>query len=120
LWVAVIRRHSERAADLVHERGLRADVIKAQRVQPGKVLGRPGASRSRIAFPSPQKELPEAMAGTHQIAANVLDRAHQVAEALILDGRHKRETQLSGRKQPGQADRVATIGLDPVARALWD
>ena len=49
------------------------------------------------------------MAGTHQIAANVLDRAYQIAEVLILDGRHEREAQLTGGEQPHQTDRVTTV-----------
>jgi hypothetical protein len=46
------------------------------------------------------------MAGAHQVAANVLDRAYQVTEMFILHARHERETQLPGREQPCQTDRV--------------
>jgi len=60
------------------------------------------------------------VAGAHQIAAHVLDAAHQVAEALIGDRRHERKPQLPGGQQPHHPERVTAVGLDPVARALGD
>jgi hypothetical protein len=43
---------------------------------------------------------------------------HEAAKALVGDRRHEREAQLAGGQQAGQADRVAAVGLDPLARAL--
>jgi hypothetical protein len=57
-----------------------------------------------------QHELPQPMAGAHQIAARGLDRSHQITEALVLDAGHKRKRQLPGGQQPHQPDRVAPIG----------
>ena len=56
------------------------------------------------------------MPGAHQIKANVLAAAHQIAQLLTLDGRDRDQRQLAGRQQPRQADRVALIGLDPIRR----
>jgi len=54
------------------------------------------------------------VAGTHQINTDVLDRAHEGTEVLIGNARHESEGELTGRQQTGQADRVATVGLDPI------
>jgi hypothetical protein len=60
------------------------------------------------------------VAGAHQIAAGVLDRAHQVAETLLLDARHIGKAQLAGCHQPRQPLGIATVGLDPIAGSARD
>ena len=62
----------------------------------------------------------EPVAGAHQIAAAVLDRADHVAELLVGDARHEREPQLARRQQPRQALGVTLVGLDPVTRRARD
>ena len=56
------------------------------------------------------------MARAHQIAARILDRAHQIAEGLILDAGHEREAKLPRGQQPCQADRVTAVGLHAITR----
>jgi hypothetical protein len=52
------------------------------------------------------------MSGAHQIRADVIPAAHQIAQPLVLHRRHGHERQLSGRQPPRQPDRVALVGLD--------
>jgi ATP:corrinoid adenosyltransferase len=47
-----------------------------------------------------QQELPQTVTGTHQIPPDILDRAHQVTEILILHRWHEHERQLTGSEQP--------------------
>jgi glycine cleavage system pyridoxal-binding protein P len=54
------------------------------------------------------------MAGAHQVGASVLDRADEVAEALVLHARHTRERQLAGGQEAGHPHGVTAIGLDPI------
>ena len=45
--------------------------------------------------------------------------AHQIAQPLTLDRRDRDQRQLARGQQPGQADRVALIGLDPIRRRAF-
>jgi hypothetical protein len=63
-----------------------------------------------------QQELPDSVAGAHQIRANVFPAAHQIVQLFALDRRDRDQRQLTRGQQAGQADRVALIGLDPVRR----
>ena len=56
------------------------------------------------------------MPRAHQIDANILAAAHQIAQLLTLDRRDRDQHQLAGSEQPRQADRVALVGLDPIRR----
>ncbi len=83
------------------------------------MLARPRLAGSFPVDLAAQQELPDSVSGAHQILANVLAAAHQVAQLLTLDRRDRDQRQLAGRQQPRQADRVALIGLDPIrGRAL--
>jgi hypothetical protein len=80
------------------------------------VLARPRLAGSFPVDLAAQQELPDSVSGAHQILANVLAAAHQVAQLLTLDRRDRDQRQLAGGQQPGQANRVALIGLDPIRR----
>jgi hypothetical protein len=54
------------------------------------------------------------MASAHQVAAQILAGADEVAEALLGDSRDVDEAQLPRGEQTGEPPRVATVGLDPV------
>jgi hypothetical protein len=56
----------------------------------------------------------------HEIAAAILDRADHVTKLLVSDAGHKREAQLAGGQQPGEALSVALVGLHAVARRARD
>ena len=60
------------------------------------------------------------MPGAHQIRAQVLAAADQVAQLLLLFARDPHEPQFAGGEQPRQPDRVALVGLDPIPRAALD
>ena len=55
------------------------------------------------------------MAGAHQVAAQILAAAQEIAEALIGRGRDVDKVQLAGGEQTSQALGVAAVGLDPIA-----
>src|SRR5215211_7415419 len=76
----------------------------------------PVSSRPRKAKPVTEQELGEAVAGAHEITAQVLAAAQQVTEAFLGDGRHVDEAQLAGGEQARQALGVSTVGLDSVGR----
>jgi hypothetical protein len=107
-------------AQVVDEGRLRAAILELARAQPAHVPDGPGPAPPRVALTAAQQELPEPVAGAHQVAAHVLNRAHEVAEVLVLDARHEREPKLAGGQQPDQPGGVAAVGLDPVARTLGD
>ncbi len=97
---------------------LRARLIEHMGAQPAHVRGGPGTTR--VALATAQQELRETVAGTHQIATEIVDRAYQITEALIRGRRHEREPQFPGGQQPHEADRIAAVGLDPVPRTFRD
>jgi hypothetical protein len=55
------------------------------------------------------------MPGAHQIRTDVLAAAHKITQLLMLDSRDGHECQLASGEQPGKTDRVALVGLDPIA-----
>ena len=67
-----------------------------------------------------EQELGEAVAGAHEIAAQVLAAAQQVTEAFLGDCRHVDEAQLAGGEQSRQALGVSAVGLDSVGRRFRD
>jgi len=56
------------------------------------------------------------VASTHQIPAQVLARADQVAQALRLDGRDGDAVKLTGDQQPHQSLGISLIGLHAIRR----
>ena len=101
---------------VVGQRRLGGMIGEPDRGQPGAVLARPRLARPLPVDLAAQQELPDPMPGAHQVHADVLAAAHQVAQLLTLHRRDRDQHELAGRQQPGQPDRVALIGLDPIRR----
>jgi hypothetical protein len=66
-----------------------------------------------------QQEFRQPMAGPQQIGANIFAAAEQIARSLFLFGRHVNRRQGAGPIEDGQVCRIATIGLDSIARPTW-
>jgi hypothetical protein len=62
-----------------------------------------------------QQERGQAKPRAHQIRAQVLPAADQVAQLLLLLAGNPDQPQIAGREQAREADRVALVGLDPIA-----
>ena len=60
------------------------------------------------------------MAGTHQIAAQILPGTHQIAQRLLPQTRNRDRMQLTRGQQPHQALGVTAIGLDAITRPARD
>ena len=84
------------------------------------MLDRPAAARPGEVALAAQQERRQPMPGAHQVRAQVLAAADQVTQLLLLLAGDPHQPQIAGREQPRQADRVALVGLDPVARAALD
>jgi hypothetical protein len=67
-----------------------------------------------------QQQLGQPMARPHQIATQILARADQIPQPLLLDRRDHDPVQLTGRQQPHETLSIATIGLDPITRPPRD
>jgi hypothetical protein len=80
------------------------------------MLARPCLTGSVPVDLAAQQELPDSVSGAHQIHADVLPAAHQIAQLLTLDRRDRDQRQLPRRQQSREADRVTLVGLDPIRR----
>lgn len=60
-----------------------------------------------------EQELRKAMAGPQDVLAEVLARADEVADRLLLRRRDADAGELAGAQQPGELAGVATVGLHP-------
>ena len=60
------------------------------------------------------------MAIAHAIEARVLAGAHQVAGGFQLGGGDVDRLEQAAGEQAGELAGIAGVGLDPVARALWN
>ena len=89
---------------------------KPDRRQPRAVLAGPRLTGALPVDLAAHQEVADPVSGAHQVRADVLPAAHQIAQLLTLDRGDPDERQLAGRQQPGQSDRVALIGLDPIRR----
>jgi hypothetical protein len=58
-----------------------------------------------------KKELRDPVPSPHQVTAQVLAAAHQVAHPLMLQGRDGDELQVAGREQARQPQSIAPVGL---------
>jgi hypothetical protein len=58
-----------------------------------------------------QQQLGQPVPRPHQVAAQVLARADEIAQRLFLDAGDRHPVQLAGREQPHQTLGVATVGL---------
>ena len=102
---------------------LKPDLLRGvrhlERGQPAQVRGGPGALAG-IADAVAQQQGLEAVAGAAAFAHRVLACAHQIAHGLVGGVGHAHGAEFTGTRQARQQDRVAAVGLDPVARALGD
>jgi hypothetical protein len=74
--------------------------------------------RSRGVDPSvAQQQLRDAMARTHQIATDLLARAHDIARGFLPDRRYPHHGQRSCHQLAHEQLRVTPIGLDPITRS---
>src|SRR5215213_2639254 len=60
------------------------------------------------------------MPRAHQIRAQILTAANQVAQLLLLGRWDPDQPQVAGGEQPREADRIALVGLDPITRPALD
>src|SRR3954467_5329374 len=81
---------------------------------------RPVALGTREADVVAQQQLGDAVARAHQIAAQVLPGADQIAQALGLDARNRDRVQFARDQKPRQALGVAPVGLDAIRRPTRD
>ena len=84
--------------------------------QPRVVPLRPRLLRGREAAAVPEQEFRQPMTGPQQIRADVFATAQQVAGRFFLLGRDVDRRQRPGAIQDGQLARIASVGLDPIAR----
>src|SRR5690349_3200863 len=96
-------------------RALVGRVLEALRLRPAAVAGAPVLlAREEAAVPQ------EEGADLALLEADVPHRGrpcpHQVAHRLVGGVRDPDRGQLAGAQEPGQAERAAAVGLDPVAR----
>jgi hypothetical protein len=61
-----------------------------------------------------QQERRQPMPRAHQIRAQILAAANQVAQLLLRGRWDPDQLQVAGGEQPREADRVALVGLDPI------
>ena len=101
---------------IVGHRQLRGQVGEPQGGEPRSVPARPRPPRPLVVDLAAQQELPQPVARAHQISANVLTAAHEVAQLLALERRDRHQRQLAGCQQPREPDRVPLVGLDPIPR----
>ena len=87
-----------------------AQVARASTSRPGRRQTRPRRSSS-LQIRCRQR---------HQIAAQVLAAADQIAQRLQLGRGNDDRPQLPGRVQPRELERVARVGLDPIAGLARD
>src|SRR5262249_44885418 len=93
-------------------------IAKPDRGQPRAMLARPRLTGTLPIDLTAQQEVPDPVPGANQVHADVLPAADQIAQLLTLHRRDRDQHKLTRRQQPGQADRVALISLDPVRRTL--
>lgn len=78
-----------------------------------RVVARPG--RACVVALAPQEHLRDPVAAAHQVRAEVLACAREIADLLLGFGRDAHERQAARGQQPRESLRVARVGLDPVA-----
>ena len=114
------RRAAPRDAPDTHRRRPPAEAARSEPCSATAGDAEPMLTRPRPDQPVAQQQLADPMAGTHQIAAEILTSAHQVTQRLKLNSRHRNWAQLAGRVQPRELERIACVGLDPVTRLARD
>jgi hypothetical protein len=88
--------------------------------QPSQVRLRPVGPWTREAHLVAQQKLDQAVASSHQIAAQILARPDQVTQRFLLNRGDDHTVKLTGHQQPHQPLRVSPIGLDTIHGAAWN
>lgn len=101
------------------EDDLRRLVLKGLAGKPTPMSQRP-MTTSIVDAAMAQQERKQLLAFAAQIFCSGLPRTDQIAHGLVHDVRHPHCTQLARPMQPRQRDRIPSVRLDPLARALWD
>lgn len=94
-------------------------VRQRQAGQPAQMRCRPGAL-ARVHHAIAQQQCLQAVACVALLAHGVLTGAHQVAQRLVHGVGHAHGTEFARARQARKHQRIAPIGLHPVARALGD
>ena len=89
-------------------------LLEAQTRQPAAM--QPGPGRPPVMAALAQQEAGELLARPAQRMHRVETGAHQIAHRFVPGIGDPYRGQLAGAMQPRQAGRIASIGLDPVAR----
>ena len=89
-----------------------------QLIEPAMMPLSPRTSLRRV-HTLTQQELAQVMTFTHQCSLGVLARTHQIAKRFVLQVRHPHRREVTAAEQPGQAECVPVVGLDPVTRSSW-
>ena len=90
------------------------------RVRQPAPRGRPPRGTALIPDILAQEEGLQPVLGGLAIPDRILTRAGEVADGFVLDRRDRDRGQIAGTPQPGELGGVTAIGLDAVARLLWD
>jgi hypothetical protein len=80
----------------------------------------PRIARSRPDHTTAQQQLADPVARGHQVAAQVLARADQIAQRLEFGLGNHDGPKLPRGVQPGELERIAGVGLDAVTRLARD
>jgi hypothetical protein len=114
--------HDERVdrAQVVQHGCLRGAFAELDLRKPGPVARSPGALGVLVADVVAQQQLAHPVARPHQIAADVLAGAHQVAQRLLLRDRHPDRVQPADHQQTHEPLGVSLVGLDAVLRGALD
>ena len=81
--------------------------------------GPPGGAALRPDILTQQEGLQPGLRGL-ELSERILPGAAEVADGLVLDRRHLDWRQIAGAHEPGQLGRIASSGVDAVARFLRD
>ncbi len=99
---------------------MRGTVSKLQAPEPFAVTGAPVLADPVVGDVVPQKQLAHAVAGAHQITADVLAGSDEVPQRLLLPGGNPDRVQTVDHQQPHESLRVTTVGLHPILRWTLD
>ena len=101
-------------AEVLQQRDLRAALPEVDPRQPAAVSDRPRAGGVLVANVVTQQQLAEPLPGAHQITADRLPGANDIAQRLLLAGRDPDRVQRVDHQQAQHPLGVALIGLDLV------
>ena len=107
------------AVQILLEADLLGRVLHLERGQPAQVRGRPTALAG-VGDAVAQQQRLQPVARVALLAHGVVPGPHQVAHGLVRCARNAHGGEVAVARQPRQLQRVAPVGLDPVAWALGD